>query len=183
MEIFRLSIEGTEFQVFEEDDGQIYLLHEESESPVGPFDVHDVLDVAARCFGEESSLMHTHIYATSDSWGEGAVANAVIQSFARHTGYQAEMYVDGILWTSAGDGSCYPTDIADSSAVVDSIYWELPEGGGSPGNADDGTYYLVYYGKYFAVILQSGGEIMIDEKFMADNISSAIGKFRERWGD
>lgn len=65
--------------------------------------------------------------------------------------------------------------------VLDEDHWELDGGGGSPGNADDGTYYLIRVNGEYLVFHQSGGETTEEGSVAANTDTSAIRVFRETY--
>jgi hypothetical protein len=71
-------------------------------------------------------------------------------------------------------------DALDEAYVVDEAYWQVGSGG-SPGNADDGTYYLVRIKDRYRVFHHSGGETSDEGDVQASSDEEAIRQFRADW--
>ena len=100
----------------------------------------------------------------SGAWDAGEVA-AIVAPWYDLDGGGGEFAVDGIEMWSDGHGRA---DLAHPNAdaeplALESIYWDLGPGGGSPGNSDDGWVFLVRVGPRYVVYQCQGGETITDD--------------------
>ena len=114
----------------------------------------------------------------SGNWPPGRLVEAV-GGWIDASGEPAEYLVDDCQWESG-----MPCTEQDVLAELDRVSWDLgPGGGGSPGNSDNGRYYLVKLGTRYAVFSFSGGERGDGGDISAATDAEAIRVFRAGYGD
>jgi hypothetical protein len=98
----------------------------------------------------------------SGSWDAGEIA-ALIAPWLELDG-GGEFYVDDILMYTDGHGHPAPADPAQAEALtLSDSNWELDGPGGSPGNAESGSDYLLRIGPRYVIIQCAGGDQVADE--------------------
>jgi hypothetical protein len=168
--LMSLSFEGASVAVHGSGDGTVSIT-----GPGGKTSGYCGPAEALAALWEQSALAGDTDYQ-SGSWDAGEIA-ALIAPWLKLDG-GGEFYVDDILMCTDGHGHPVPGDPAQAEALTLSYNsWELEGGGGSPGNADDGSDYLLRIGPRYVVIQCAGGD-QVTEEVEARSDEEAIERFQ-----